>query len=158
LRRGFDAGGDVPGGGVDYARALLETGDRHGAVAALRRIQPAGTVGAGAWLELGRLAMNADAPDAAEPFFRQAAAMQPADAATRLQYGLNLLVLSRFDEAARELGEASRLDPRDVDTLSRLAYAEAKLGRLAEARQHTAAALALNPADPLARELAALLR
>jgi Flp pilus assembly protein TadD len=104
------------------------------------------------------MAMEARAPDVAEPFFRHAAGMQPGDTATRQQYGLDLLVLNRFDEAARELGEAARLNPRDADTLSRLAYAEAKIGRTAEARLHAQAALAINPGDPLAQQLAALLR
>jgi Flp pilus assembly protein TadD len=102
--------------------------------------------------------MDARAPDAAEPFFRRAAEMQPADAATRQQYGLNLLVQDRFDEAARELAEAARLDPRDPDTLSRLAYAEVKLGRIDEARRHAQAALAISPNDPLAQQLIAALR
>jgi len=67
-------------------------------------------------------------------------------------------VLDRVDDAARELSEAARLNPRDADTLSRLAYAEFKLGRTAEARQHAQATLAINPDDPLAQELARLLR
>jgi tetratricopeptide (TPR) repeat protein len=158
LQRGFDAGIELPGGGVDYARALVDTGDLPAAAAALRRIRVAEDASADEWLRLGRLAMEARAPDVAEGFFRQAAALQPADAATRLQYGLDLLVLDRFEDAARELGEAARLDPRDADTLSRLAYAETRLGRADAARQHVAAALAINPSDPLARQLATMLR
>jgi tetratricopeptide (TPR) repeat protein len=158
LRHGFDADIELPGGGEDYARALVDTGDAAGATAALRRIHPADTADAQAWLRLGRMAMEAKAPDAAEPFFRHAAAMQPADAATRQQYGLDLLVLSRFEEAARELAEAARLDPRDADSLAHLAYAEAKLGLSDRARLHTAAALAIDPHHPLATQLAAALR
>jgi Flp pilus assembly protein TadD len=158
LRHGFEGGVELPEGGVDYPRALVDSGDLAGALAALRRIHPAENAEAEAWLRLGRLAMEARAPDAAEPFFRRAADMQPADAAARQQYGLNLLVLNRFEDAARELSEAARLNPRDADTLSRLAYAEVKLGRNAEARQHAQAALAINPGDPLAQQLAALLR
>jgi len=158
LRHGFDSNVDLPGGGFDYARALVDTGDLAGAAAVIRRINPPGTADADAWLRLGRLAMEARAADAAEPFFRRAAAMQPGDAGTRQQYGLCLLVLNRFEDAARELAEAARLNPRDADTLSRLAYAEAKLGRNAEARQHAQAALAINPTDALAQQLAAVLR
>jgi tetratricopeptide (TPR) repeat protein len=158
LRHGFEGNVDLPGGGFDYARALVDSGDLAGAAAVIRRINPPGTANADMWLRLGRLAMEAKAPDAAEPFFRRAAAMQPADAATRQQYGLNLLVQNRLDDAARELSEAARLNPRDADTLSRLAYAEYKLERNAEARQHAQAALAINPSDPLAQQLAELLR
>jgi tetratricopeptide (TPR) repeat protein len=110
------------------------------------------------WLRLGRLAMEVKAPDVAEPFFRHATEMRPDLARARQQYGLNLLVAGRFDEALRELSEAVRLDPRDPDSLSHLAYAEAKLGRRAEARAHAEAALAIDPNDQLARELTAALR
>jgi predicted Zn-dependent protease len=158
LRHGFEGNVDLPAGGFDYARALVDADDLAGAAAAIRRIRPADTADADAWLRLGRLAMEAKAPDAAEPFFRRAAEMQPGDAATRQQYGLNLLVQNRFDEAARELSEAARLDPRDADTLSRLAYSEAKLGRTDEARRHAQAALTLNPQDLLASQLLAALR
>jgi Flp pilus assembly protein TadD len=158
LRQGFDAGIELQNGGEDYARALVDTGDLSSAAAALRRIQPADSADAEAWLRLGRIAMEARAPEVAEPFFRHATAMQPADAATRQQYGLNLLVLNRFADAARELSESARLNPRDADTLSRLAYAEAKLGRTADARQHALAALAVDPNDPLARQLLPMLR
>jgi tetratricopeptide (TPR) repeat protein len=158
LRHGFEAGIELPGGGEDYARALLDSGDRSGAAAALRRIRPTDSAEAETWLRLGRLGMESQAPDVAQRFFERAAQLQPGDAATRQQYGLNLLVLNRFEDAARELGEAARLDPANVDSLSRLAYAEMRLGRLDDARRHAQAALAANPADPLARQLAAALQ
>jgi tetratricopeptide (TPR) repeat protein len=158
LRQGFDAGIELPSGGEDYARALVDSGDLPGAVAALRRIHPAESADAETWLRLGRLAMESKAPETAQPFFEHVARMQPNDAATRQQYGLNLLVLNRFEDAARELSEAVRLDPRNVDSLSRLAYAETRLGRSADARRHAQAALAIDPNDPLARQLAGVLR
>ena len=72
--------------------------------------------------------------------------MRPDPRRTRQQQlGLNLLVLDKFDEAARELADAARLDPRDADSLSHLAYCEIKIGRAADARAHALAALALNP-------------
>ena len=49
-------------------------------------------------------------------------------------------------------------DPRNASAFAQLAYAEAKLGRLADARQHVGAALALDPAEPMARQLAAAIR
>ena len=153
LRHGFEAGIDLPSGGYDYALALKDSGDSAGAVAALQRIHPADDADAEAWLRLGRAAMEAKAPAIAEPFFRRAAEIAPGLAAARLQYGLNLLVLTRYDAAARELSEAVRLDPRDADALSRLAYCELQLGRTDEALGHARAALAINPNDPLARQL-----
>jgi 4-amino-4-deoxy-L-arabinose transferase-like glycosyltransferase len=107
-----------------------------------------------ALVQAGRAAVRAQKPDAAEPFFRRAAEMQPESAAVRQQHGLNLMVLRRYEEAVGELAAATRLDPRDADTLSRLAFCELKLGRVDDARVHAAAALHLNPGDALARQLA----
>ena len=77
--------------------------------------------------------------------------MEPNVAAARQQLGLNLLVAGKIEEAAKELGEAVRLDPRDADSLSHLAYCEFKMGRAQEARAHAMAALALNPDEELAK-------
>ena len=151
LRRGFDAGIELPQGGYDLAVALQSAGDFPAAAAVVRRINPAATDDAEAWLRLGRLAAQVKAPDVAEPFFRRAAQMRPGLAAARQQFGLNLVVLGQLEEAARELAEAVRLDPREPDSLSHLAYCEYKLGRVADARAHALAALDLNPGDELAR-------
>jgi tetratricopeptide (TPR) repeat protein len=155
LARGFNAGIEVPQGGYDYALALRDAGDIGGALSVLRRINAGDDPEA--WLRLGRFAAEARAPDVAEPFFRRAVALHP-DAASHQQLGVDLLLLQKYDEAARELADANRLDPRNTDTLSHLAYAEAKLGRLDQARAHTSQALALDPNDALARQLAAALR
>ena len=158
LGRGFDAGVELPQGGYDFAVALQTAGDFPGAANAIRRIKPTDEDDQEVWLRLGRLAAEVHAPDAAEPFFRHAVRMRPDQASARQQLGLNLLDLRRYDEAARELAEAARLDPRDPDSLSRLAYCELELGRTADARAHVDAALALNPDDALATQLAAALR
>lgn len=150
LRRGFEAGVEIPGGGYDLAEALHASGDLPAAAAVAGRVRLAETESVEAWLRLGRIAQQAREPRIAEPLFRRAAEMRPDMASARQQYGLNLLVLGRLDEAARELREAVRLDPRDSDSLGGLAYCEMKLGRIADARAHAAAALAINPADPLA--------
>lgn len=110
------------------------------------------------WLRLGRLASRSEGPAAAEGFFRRAVQIQPEQASARQQYGLNLVLLDRLDEAARELREAVRLAPRDADSLAHLAYCEVKLGRLDDAREHVRAALEAQPDQALARQLAAVLR
>jgi tetratricopeptide (TPR) repeat protein len=153
LRRGFEAGIELPKGGYDLAVALQATGDLRGSADVIRRIRPSEHDDVEAWLRLGRLATQVRAPDLAEPFFRQAVQMRPNQASARQQHGLNLLVLGRYHEAARELSEAARLDPQDPDTLSHLAYTELRLGRLADAREHTERALAINPDDPMAKQL-----
>jgi tetratricopeptide (TPR) repeat protein len=149
LRRGFDAGIEIPGGGFDYAVALHEVGDP--AVASvINRVRPSEIDDVEVWLRLGRMAAQARAPEVAEPFFRHGAQMRPDLAAARQQYGLNLMVLGRFEEAARELGEAVRLNPRDPDSLAALGYCELRLGRVADARAHAKAAVAISPDNALA--------
>jgi tetratricopeptide (TPR) repeat protein len=109
-------------------------------------------------LRVGRLTAREQTAEAAEPYFRRAAALRPDLAAARVQYGLNLLVLGRLEDARRELAEAARLDPRDADALAHLAYCEFQLGRAAEARVHVAAALAIDPQHDLARRLSSMSR
>jgi tetratricopeptide (TPR) repeat protein len=139
----------------DLAVARQAIGDNQGAAAAIAQIRPADTESHESSLKLGRLAAQAQAPEVAEPFFRRAAAMRPESAAARQQYGLNLMVLRRYEDAVRELSAATRLDPRDPDTMSRLAFCELKVGRLDDARMHAEAALRLDPRDTLARQLVA---
>ena len=150
LRRGFESGEEIPAGGFDLAEALVASGDLRGAAAVVPRIRLADTESVEAWLRLGRIAHQAREPGIAEPFFRRAVELRPDLASARQQYGLNLLVLGRVEDAARELTEAVRLDPRDSDSLAGLAYCEMQLGRVAEARAHATAAIAINPSDPIA--------
>ena len=78
----------------------------------------------------------------------------PQQASARQQYGLNLVVLGRNEDAKRELSEAVRLDPRDVDSLAHLTYhAEIQLGQEDDALRHVRAALALQPDHALTRQL-----
>ncbi|HUR21522.1 MAG TPA: tetratricopeptide repeat protein, partial [Vicinamibacterales bacterium] len=150
LRRGFEAGATVPVVGYDLAIALQATGDPQGAVRVIDRIEPAPKDTAETWLQIGRLAASVKAPQVGERFFRRGAELAPNDAGARLQYGLNLLVLNRVDEAAREFDAAVRLDPRDADALAHLAYCELTRGQSDDARRHADAALALAPGHPLA--------
>lgn len=149
---------------VEYAlgQALVEAGRGREALPHLRRGFDAGIDLHGddpeRWLRAGRLASRAGAPELAEPYFRRGAQLAPHLAAARQQLGLNLLVLGKTEEAADELGEAVRLDPRDADSLAHLAYCEVKLGRLDDARTHLQAALSVDPSHTVARQLAAALR
>jgi tetratricopeptide (TPR) repeat protein len=151
LRRGFDSGKTTARvAGYDLALALQATGDPAGAATVIQRITPAPNDSADVWLQVGRLAASINAPELAERFFRQGAALAPNVAGARLQYGLNLLVLNRVEDAARELDAAVRLDPRDADALAHLAYCELVLGRREDARRHADAAIALAPGHALA--------
>lgn len=155
LRRGFDNGTTQPVAGYDLAVALQATGDLPGAARVIQRITPAPKDGSDVWLQIGRLASAVKAPEVAEPFFRRGAALAPGDAGARLQYGLNLLVLNRVQEAAREFDASVRLDPRDADALAHLAYCELMLGQRDSALRHAEAALAISPSHALANAVRA---
>ena len=142
----------------DLARALKDAGDFARAADVARRIAPNEQEGAEGWLRVGRLAAQVRAPGVADPFFQRGVALAPRDPAARQQYGLNLLLLGRLEDAARELTEAVRLDPRDPDSLAHLAYCEFKLGRIPDARGHAEAALAIRPDNDLARQVRAAVR
>jgi tetratricopeptide (TPR) repeat protein len=155
LKHGFDAGVPLPQGGIDYPAALRDAGAYADAITALRRIPPGDDPEA--LLRAGRMAVESKAPDVAEPYFRRAVELKP-DASSHQQLGVDLMLLGKYDEAAHELTEAARLDPRDAGTLSHLAYCELKVGRADDARGHLVQALAVDPNDPLARQLATVLR
>ena len=157
LQHGFGAGIELPGGGVDLAVAYQSAGNASAAVDTIKRIHP-DPQDAEAFLRLGRLAAEGHAPDIAAPLFEHAVTVRPDDASARLQYGLDLLVLGRDADAVRELTAAVQRAPRDAQSLSHLAYAEARLQRFDAARTHAQAALAIDAADPLARQLLAALR
>ena len=150
LRRGFDGGTKAKVAGYDLAVALQSAGDLQGAAQVIARIQPAPGDDAEVWLQIGRLASAVKAPELAEPFFKQGAALAPNDAGARLQYGLSLLVLNRTAEALREFDAAVRLNPKDPDALAHLAYCELVLDRKDDARRHAEAALAIAPGHALA--------
>jgi Tfp pilus assembly protein PilF/4-amino-4-deoxy-L-arabinose transferase-like glycosyltransferase len=146
----------------DLAMQLVVQGQTDRAVPHLRKSLERGFVApmddVEVWLSAARSVTRTEGPAAAEPLFRHAATLAPDRAAAHQQYGLNLLLQERFADAARELDEAVRLEATNADSLAHLAYAEIKLNRLDAGRQHVAAALKVDPAQGLARQLAAALR
>ncbi|MEZ5319556.1 MAG: tetratricopeptide repeat protein [Vicinamibacterales bacterium] len=153
LRRGFDGGTEIPMAGFDLASALIAQGDLPGATAVIPKIQPPDTGDPEPWLRVGRLAMEAQAPELATPFFQRAVQIRPDQAGARQQLGLNLLVRQQYDTAARELAEALRLDPRSADSAAHLAYCELQLGRYEQARLHSETALQIDPRHALAGQV-----
>ncbi len=156
LRRAWEAG--YSQGGYELAVALQRAGDLPAAARVIHDIRLSDRDDVEQWLKVGRLAMQVKAPAEAERFFRQAVAMAPNQPGARVQYGLNLLVLDRCDAAIPELAEAARLDPKDPEPLAHLAYCEAKLGKLTDARAHAESALSLDPNHALARQVKAAVR
>ena len=159
LRRSIEAGAAAQNhlARVDLARALADTGDAPGAVAALKLVTLVPEDDADTWLRVGRLAAEVKELSLAESFLRHAAQMQPDLSRAHEQYGVVLVVLNRFEEGAREFTAAVRLDPKAADSHAYLALCDAKLGRIDEARAHLDEALRLDPQSPLARQIMAAL-
>lgn len=155
LQRAIEHGFDATLAGYELALALQRSGDSARAVQVLRKLTFPPNARVELWLDAGKLAGEAGAPDAAEPFFRGAVRMAPSLARAHQLLGLDLLVLRRYEEAAAEFGEAARLDGSNPDTLASLAWCEQHLGRLTDARAQAEAALRLDPAHELARRILA---
>jgi Flp pilus assembly protein TadD len=71
--------------------------------------------------------------------------------------GRNQLSQQHFEDAVRDFAAAVKLAPQSVDELTRLAFAEFHLGRIADARTHITAALALDPRNATALEVQKLI-
>ena len=153
LQRAIEQRVDVPLAGYDLAVALQQTGDRDGAVRVLRALKPPPASSAEVWLQLGKKAAELNAPDVAEPFLRRAVHVAPEPPAAHQLLGIDLLVLGRDDEAARELGIVVAKQPQNADALAMLAFAEERLGRAREAREHAEGALRINPRQEIARRV-----
>jgi len=153
LRRALAAGVHVDQAGFDLVRALGATGDRAAAVEVLRGVRPANDADADRWVALGELALQLQEPVLAEAFARKALSARPHLAAAHRQLGIDLNFQSRWTEAARELEEAVRLDPRDPATHIALSVAEANSGRLPDARREVDEALRLDPRSERAQQL-----
>lgn len=89
-------------------------------------------------LDQGRLHEAADA-------YRQAAALRPDDAVSRVNLGYALMELGRLDVARESLGEAVRLQPSNADALYMLGLIARSRGELALAIAQFTAALAAKP-------------
>jgi 4-amino-4-deoxy-L-arabinose transferase-like glycosyltransferase len=137
----------------DLSVALQQTGDVAGAARALSEARPPENADVAVWLQLGRRAAELNAPDVAEPFLRRAVAVAPSNAAAHQMLAIDLLVLGRLDEAAREFTTTIGMQPRNADALAMLAVCEQKLGRSADARMHAEAAIAIAPQHPIARQV-----
>jgi tetratricopeptide (TPR) repeat protein len=153
LQRAIEQRVDVPLAGYDLAVALQQTGDREGAVRVLRALKPPPTSSAEVWLQLGKKAAELNAPDVAEPFLRRAVHVTPESVAAHQLLGIDLIVLGRDDEAAAELAVVIAKQPRNADALAMLAFAERRLGRAREAREHAEESLKWNPNQEIARRV-----
>lgn len=153
LEYGVANGASLPMTGYHLAIALKDAGRPDDAVAAIPKIKMSDESPVEDWLTVGRLGMELKAPAVAAPFFQKATELAPNNADARLQYGVSLVVLTRFADAAQELSAATRLNASNAAAFSYLAYSELRLGRVPAAKAALSRALALDPNDPMAREV-----
>ncbi len=103
----------------DAAFALGQTlgagGDSAGAVAVFESLVDGHSANAGALAELGRFRILAGRIEEGVALYDRAIAAEPWQASLRLNRGMGLAALGRFDEAARAAEDATRLDPDDVE-------------------------------------------
>ena len=106
------------------------------------------------WSNLGRLALAEGDLARAEGAFRTAVELGPANPVARCNLGSLLLRRARPDEAAEAYAQAARLAPGMLAAWRGLARAQLEAGRPGAARAALREALAIDPEDPRARELA----
>ena len=123
LRSAISHGIEVRLAGYDLAVALQQSGDSKGAVRALSTVNPPPDADVAVWLQLARRAAELNAPDLAERFLRSAVAVAPDSAAAHHMLGIDLLVLQRPEEAAREFETTLRIQPENADARKLLGIA-----------------------------------
>ena len=137
---------------VDLAEAQQRLGDASGALTTLG-LPDWPDAPPAVYLRAGRLAGTLGAHDLSVGFFSRATAIDAALGDAWAQLGFALLLSGRTPEAEKALLEAVQLKPADAGALGALAVCAARLGRAEEARLRAAAALAIDPAEPLASQV-----
>lgn len=143
---------------ADLATAAYRTGDSDDARDTLTRIVVSANDPAELWLRLGRLAMSIEAPALAVRFFTQAVTQAPGDADARLQLGVTLVLQEQITSAREHLRAAVAIRADRPDALAYLAYCEASLGDVVEARRLVDAALRLEPTHRVALSVLAVVK
>jgi tetratricopeptide (TPR) repeat protein len=146
IRHAVDAGVAIDGARYALASAMRASGDAEGSARLLRTFRPEPADGAESCFQVGLLALDVSAPDVAERYFRQAVALRPGWVDARQQLGQLLAGAGRFTEAASELQAAIDAGSRDPAAYANLAYCDAKLGRIEDARRAAAIVRQIDPA------------
>lgn len=148
------------GSGAELAVALADAehqmGNASGSVATLRSTDWSAATSA-VQLRAGRVAAAVGANDLAVALFTRVTEAEPKLAEAWAQLGFALMFSGRTVEAERALLEAIRQKPSDAVVLGGLAVSAARLGRSDEALARANAALAIDPGEPLARQVRAAL-
>ena len=104
-----------------------------------------------AYANLGIVHEQRDRKAQARQAYKKALSIQPGLAAPRHNLSVLLLGADEHEAARAHLLRLVQVTPDDPFAHSLLAYADVRLGRMADARQRTDQVLADNPDDPIAR-------
>jgi Flp pilus assembly protein TadD len=122
IQRAVDRRVPIDGARYALARAMQASGDVDGAARLLRTFTPEPTDSADSCFQVGLLALDVDAPDVAERYFRQAVRLRPKWAAAKQQLGIVLMNQGKCGDAVAELRGAVDLGAGDDATYQALAY------------------------------------
>ena len=152
LKRALEAGFRPEVTGPWFVRAVIASGRRADALQALSALSDAVVREAGpeTALEMGTLALDLQAPAAAERWLRGAAARSPGSGDAQEKLGVALLLQGRPTEALAPIEQACRLAPANASARLNLAVAYAQLARYDEARAAAREAVRLDPSEPRA--------
>ena len=138
----------MPLGHTWLAQALLESGERQAALAAMQAARALGAAGDGLLLQLGLTLAESGRAEEAVAVLAPLAARGEARFARA--HGLALSDAGRGAEAEAALERALELDPESAPAWETLALVALRGGRAAEARTRAERALELNPELPYA--------
>lgn len=156
-RRAIELNPRYPNGYVNLALVYARRGERALAIATLERVYAFAPNNAVVNMTLGSLRAEAGELALALPKLEDAVELDPTNATARANYGNVLFEANRTNEAIAQYSISLRFaDDPIVRTHRAMAYAE--VGRLAEAREDVAAALARRPDLAEAVELRKQLR
>jgi tetratricopeptide (TPR) repeat protein len=139
-------------------RVSRRAGDPRAAMADFHRALSADASHSGALVELADLYLAVDQPQRALSNLQSALDdYSPGDEPQSLLYlsGMTLIRLARYDDAVQSLQAAAERGRPTTEILCRLAEAEMLSGRPEDARRSVERALAMDPRNPLGRELLA---
>jgi tetratricopeptide (TPR) repeat protein len=127
-----------------YGRALLQTGDSAGALAAFRRELEINSNDFDSNLNIGALLRQEQSYEEAKPYLVKALTLRPGDPAVRYQLAALNLATGQVEDARKGLEELTRQEPRFLEAHVTLATVYYRLKRKSDADRERAIVQKLN--------------
>ncbi len=136
---------------IEGARTAEADGDYEVALAAFQRILAENPTVTDAYLGVGRIRLEQERPELAEPAFRRAARLEPRSFDAQYGHGTALRLLGRLTDAVLALQRALTIRPEDFAANRDISLVLLDLGRVDAARTFARRAVDLSPDDGQAR-------